>query len=156
MPCSKNRRIINKLNTRAKKNNKQYYKNIQKSVIKIKNCCKDEKNKLIVYIENEIIKILKIIKNFPKDNIEINDKCNFLFNGYKKIFDVLHNEKNIIISCMIINEMKIWRSENLNNYLFSIDKGKNLIDKLANINLLFIVLYQYIHISIIYNFILLI
>ena len=65
---------------------------------------------------------MKIIKNFPKDNIEINDKFNFLFNGYSLTF-----------------ELKQWRSENINNYLFSCDEGKNLIQEISHFQLLFMI-----------------
>ena len=45
--------------------------------------------------------------------------------------------KNLIIADNMIREMKQWRTENINNYLFSFDEGKKLIQEIMEFNISF-------------------
>ena len=109
-----------------------------------------EKFKIIMYIskmENQLEKLLDKLREIMEiifkmlidnDNVdgENRNKLKYIFSKYEKIFNLILND-DIENGYNLTFHMKQWRTENINNYLFSSDEGKKLIQEISHFQLLF-------------------
>ena len=73
------------------------------------------------------------------DNVydgENRNKLKYIFRKYEEIFNLILND-DIENGYNLTFHMKQWRTENINNYLFSFDNGKKLIQEISHFQLLF-------------------
>ena len=77
---------------------------------------------------DKLREIMEIIFKILIDNDNIDDenrnKLKYIFRKYEEIFDLILND-DIENEYNLSFHMKQWRTENINNYLFSFDEGKN-------------------------------
>ena len=89
---------------------------------------------------DKLREIMEIIFNVLNNNDNINDenrnKLKYIFRKYEEIFYLILNN-DIENGYNLTFYMKQWRTENINNYLFSIDEGKKLIQEISHFQLLF-------------------
>ena len=108
-----------------------------------------KKFKIIIYIikmGNQLDKLLDKLRGIMevifqiliKNNVddENRNKLKYIFRKYEEIFYLIMND-DVGNGYDLTFELKMWRSENINNYLFSIDEGKNLIQEIPHFQLLF-------------------
>ena len=81
----------------------------------------------------EMIFEILIKNNINDDN---RNKLKYIFRKYEEIFYFIFNDDVDDEYCLTF-ELKQWRSENINNYLFSCDEGKKLIQEISHFQLLF-------------------
>ena len=98
-------------------------------------------------MENQLEKLLDklreimeiIFKILIENNVNVDDenrnKLKYIFRKYEEIFYLIMND-DVDDGYDLTFELKQWRSENINNYLFSNDEGKNLIQKISHFQLL--------------------
>ena len=84
----------------------------------------------------EIIKMIFqiLIKNNVNDDNR--NTLKYIFRKYEEIFYLIMNN-DVDNAFDLTFELKQWRSENINNYLFSSDEGKKLIQEISHFQLLF-------------------
>ena len=86
---------------------------------------------------SEIVEIIfNIINNDNNIDDENRNKLKYIFSKYEEIFYLILNG-DIEIGYNLTFYMKQWRTLNINNYLFSIDEGKKLIQEISHFQLLF-------------------
>ena len=89
---------------------------------------------------DKLSEIIEIIFNILNNNDNINDenrnKLKYIFRKYEEIFYLILNN-DIENGYNLTYYMKQWRTLNINNYLFSIDEGKKLIQEISHFQLLF-------------------
>ena len=89
---------------------------------------------------SEILEIIINIINYDNNIDNINDenknKLKYIFRKYEEIFYLILNG-DIENVYNLTFYMKQWRTLNINNYLFSIDEGKKLIQEISHFQLLF-------------------
>ena len=76
-----------------------------------------------------------LIKN-NNVNDENRNKLKYIFRKYEEIFYLILND-DVENGYSLTFQLKQWRSENINNYLFSSDDGKKLIQEISRFQLLF-------------------
>ena len=107
--------------------------------------------KIIIYIikmENQLEKLLDklrelmeiIFKILIENNENVDDenrnKLKYIFRKYEEIFYLIMND-DVENGYNLLFELKQWRTENINNYLFSCDEGKKLIQEIMEFNISF-------------------
>ena len=80
--------------------------------------------------------IFKILIDSDNINDENRNKLKYIFRKYEEIFNLILND-DVENGYSLTFHMKQWRTENINNYLFSFDKGKNLTQQISHFQLLF-------------------
>ena len=88
-----------------------------------------DKSRLIMEIIFEIL-----IKNNVDD--ENRNKLKYIFRKYEEIFYLILND-DVNDGYNLTFELKQWITENINNFLFSSDEGKKLIQAISHFQLLF-------------------
>ena len=81
----------------------------------------------------EIIFGILIQNNVNDDN---RNKLKYIFRKYEEIFYLIMNN-DVNNGYDLTFELKQWKTENINNYLFSSDEGVKLIQEISHFQLLF-------------------
>ena len=84
----------------------------------------------------EIMEIIFQMLNKNNVNDENRNKLKYIFRKYEEIFNLIFNN-DVDDGYSLTFELKQWSTENINNYLFSNDEGKNLIQEISHFQLLF-------------------
>ena len=89
---------------------------------------------------DKLRKIMEIIFKILNDNNNVDDenrnKLKYIFRKYEEIFYLIMND-DVNDGYDLTFELKQWRTENINNFLFSSDDGKKLIQEISHFQLLF-------------------
>ncbi len=87
-----------------------------------------------IEIINSITALLKNLSDVENDE-SYRSKINHMICEYMTIFEKILNQTNLNEVLNDVEQIKRWRSINLNEYLFSIDDGEKLIELMMKLKL---------------------